>query len=470
MESTENEETCEYDLSQLPSGERKWRELITKVSMLGDRAERHYLEMKSEINPVDKAGGAKIAKFILAAANRDPARAARYLDGHAVLLLGISEKQVTGLPAFEAKDMESAVCRYLGDPGPQWDFQRIPVSDGRDVIVIVVDPPRAGDPIWMCCNDGPENLNDGDVYIRADGASRKAKGGDMKMLMTRMKTVGAPAADLSVTASGFAASYTCGIEPLDRYLQRETDRLKAIAPAAEVLELPKLSASPLPQYPGFGAARTYYEGRDGVTDSRTRNGYLEEIDQWESAVREAFSSWVEQRVVVACPVLQLTVVSNVYLEKIEVDIQLDRPVRAEERSESNRPIKLPPPPRDWGIRQRPFPASLGAVPNSLMRTTETAKPLTYDGVTFRESGSVTVEIHIAELRPGKPRQIRCDKFALLAPANLDGPVTGTWTATAAQDHRQYSGTIEIPVRLADLTNAVDKLLNKSSSSAGSVEP
>jgi hypothetical protein len=38
------------------------------ASELGDRAERHFLEMKSEIDPTSKEGGAKIAKFILGVA------------------------------------------------------------------------------------------------------------------------------------------------------------------------------------------------------------------------------------------------------------------------------------------------------------------------------------------------------------------------------------------------------------------
>ena len=162
------------DLTRFPSGEREWSEFISRVAASEDLAERHFIELKSDIDPTNKEGAAKVAKFILGAANRDPERTKKYLDGHAVMILGVAEADVRRLERFEAKDFVGAVQQYVGEPGPRWDFQRIRVDDDRDVIVVTVDPPQAGDPIWPCCREGI-SLIDGRIYIRADGETRERR-------------------------------------------------------------------------------------------------------------------------------------------------------------------------------------------------------------------------------------------------------------------------------------------------------
>jgi hypothetical protein len=59
--------------------------------------------------PVKRTCYLKVAKFILGAANRDPESAAKYLEGHAVMILGVAEANVVGLKRFEAKDFVGAV-------------------------------------------------------------------------------------------------------------------------------------------------------------------------------------------------------------------------------------------------------------------------------------------------------------------------------------------------------------------------
>ncbi|WP_430336270.1 hypothetical protein [Rhodococcus sp. ACT016] len=79
------------DLTRIPRGQREWAALVGVLSEDDDRAERHFLELKSQIDLSSTGGGAKVAKFVLGAANRDPEQAAKRFDGHALMVLGVSQ-------------------------------------------------------------------------------------------------------------------------------------------------------------------------------------------------------------------------------------------------------------------------------------------------------------------------------------------------------------------------------------------
>jgi hypothetical protein len=72
------------DTATLPLGERSLRLILDYVLAVGDEAETSYLEVKSSLDLSSKAGVAKVAKFLLGAANRRPKEAARQFRGHVV--------------------------------------------------------------------------------------------------------------------------------------------------------------------------------------------------------------------------------------------------------------------------------------------------------------------------------------------------------------------------------------------------
>ena len=107
----------------------------------------------------------------------------RRFGGHALMVLGVGDGRVVGVPAFEAKDLAVTVQRLMGADGPRWDFERIQIDD-KDVIVVVVDPPTGE--VWTCRGDG-EGLTDGAIYVRADGETRRATGDEIRALIDRAK-------------------------------------------------------------------------------------------------------------------------------------------------------------------------------------------------------------------------------------------------------------------------------------------
>jgi hypothetical protein len=103
----------ELDLERLPVGERGWEAFLDWVKTTDDRAERHFLEFKSTIDLNAKPDRIKVVRFILGASNRDSAKAAKYFDGRALMVLGLAKgraEEPGGVAAIEMS--ERARPRY----------------------------------------------------------------------------------------------------------------------------------------------------------------------------------------------------------------------------------------------------------------------------------------------------------------------------------------------------------------------
>ncbi len=180
----------DLDVRRAPRGTRAAARLVDTLSRLDDRAERHYLEVKSSIGE-GKAGYAKVAKFILGAANRMPEVAASAFEGYAVMVIGIDNGVICGVPPVEIKDFEEFIVRYIGPNGPGWDLVHVPVENSENsVLVFLVEPPEDGQDLFPCRKDG-DNLHNGRIYIRADGQTREARADEIDKLLERgRRTVG----------------------------------------------------------------------------------------------------------------------------------------------------------------------------------------------------------------------------------------------------------------------------------------
>ena len=163
----------ELDISYAPRGVLAASKLVEAVASIGDLAERHYLELKGPSDLVSKSNKAKIAKFILGAANRMPDKAAAAFEGCAVMIIGITANGAEGVPPIEMLELSKVIEPFLGPAGPRWDIVRVPVaSSTNEVLVVVVEPPRLGQSAFPCRANG-EGLADGRIYIRADGETRE---------------------------------------------------------------------------------------------------------------------------------------------------------------------------------------------------------------------------------------------------------------------------------------------------------
>lgn len=135
--------------------------------------ETEWLEWKSSVALDQKAWQGEIATHVIGFANREPTRARQVVGGHAYLLLGAEPGNLNGVVVFDPADLESWIARYTGrSEGPRWEPHYTSV-DGKDVLVIEIDAPQAGDPIFALRktfqDPGGNTIPDGTVFIRRHG-------------------------------------------------------------------------------------------------------------------------------------------------------------------------------------------------------------------------------------------------------------------------------------------------------------
>lgn len=203
-------------------GERALRSILDRVLAVGDEAETNYLEVKSALDPTSTAGAAKVAKFLLGAANRRPEEAVRYFHGYAVLVIGAQKSRAGGVArGVEAHELEDRIRPYLGPQFPAFEFGRIGVDADREVLFIIAQPPKDGQSIFPCHksfhgNKGQECLDDGAIYVRGSSNTRPARAGEVLALVERARSASKSPISLDVKVLGSISR----VERVDEVIER----------------------------------------------------------------------------------------------------------------------------------------------------------------------------------------------------------------------------------------------------------
>ncbi|MDQ1031556.1 hypothetical protein QF035_009138 [Streptomyces umbrinus] len=213
--------TSALDTSVIPLGERALRGVLNHVVAVGDEAEATYLEVKSPLDMNSKATTAKIAKFLLGAANRRPGEAARHFHGYAVLVIGAQKNSAPGVPrGTEAHELEDRLRPYLGPQFPAFEFGRIGIDSDHEVLFVIAQPPEDGQTIFPCHksyqgDDRRDNIEDGAIYVRGTSNTRPARSGEVLALVERVRRGGKPPIDLEVQLLG----PICRVDHVDEILE-----------------------------------------------------------------------------------------------------------------------------------------------------------------------------------------------------------------------------------------------------------
>ncbi len=250
----------DVDTSFVPFGVHRLKMILEGVLAEGvlaegDKAELAALEAKSDIDVSEKGLGiAKVAKFVLGAANRMPGVAQRQFHGYAVMVLGAEGGSTPGLPSgIEGHELGDRLRAYLGPNGPNWDLARLPAGDDREVLFIVVDPPKPGEPPYPCHKDfQPQDkqdakhaLRDGALYVRDKSNTRTARAVEVLALFERGKAISRPEVAVSLTCDGVAVSLHDANETLEYVVSMQTKQYRK--ERAEHDARPLESVSPLLQ-------------------------------------------------------------------------------------------------------------------------------------------------------------------------------------------------------------------------------
>ncbi|MEV5602270.1 hypothetical protein AB0L33_12615 [Streptomyces sp. NPDC052299] len=213
--------TPALDTTVIPLGERALRGVLDHVVAVGDEAETTYLEVKSFLDMNSKATAAKIAKFLLGAANRRPAEAARYFHGYALLVIGAQKGVAPGVPrGTEAHELEDRLRPYLGPQFPAFEFGRIGIDSANEVLFVIAQPPEDGQTIFPCHksyqgDDRRDSIEDGAIYVRGTSNTRPARSGEVLALVERVRRGGKPPIDLEVRLLG----PICRVDRVDEILE-----------------------------------------------------------------------------------------------------------------------------------------------------------------------------------------------------------------------------------------------------------
>ncbi|KAB2806982.1 hypothetical protein F9L07_28530 [Pimelobacter simplex] len=420
----------DLDLTRLPKGERGRMALLDYVRSSDDRVERYFLEVKSDVDLTTKEGRAKVAKFVLAAANRDADRAAKRFEGHALMVLGVGAGVAAGVGAFEAMDLERDVQKFTGVDGPVWDFERIPVDDDRDVIMIVVDPPTGA--VWTCLADGPAGLQDGAIYVRGDGDTRRASGAEIRQMISRAQ---APrvTVDVDVELLGQVQSFAIEAAPIVERVNREADRLLShVAPR------------------GASAAFRVL----GSMDTRPRARFTQEVEAWRTSITDDPFAGPLALAAHQLDGLQIRVTNRTrtFLRDVRVEIEFDAPVRALEwlspLEDDEEFDVLPGRPKAWGTD------TIGALGGySFGRVSSSIPVRSPDGVTKIESAlPARLGLSFQDLRPETTRLSDDDDVVLvMLPVTVAvESITARWRLTAAEVHDVFEGEFEVTVKHVDV--------------------
>lgn len=418
------------DTSKLPAGNRARAAFIATLERGDDRVERHYLELKSGFDLNDKVDRRKVVKFVLGASHRDPAKAARHFDGYAVMVLGMPLDGVAGVPKFELMDLERDIESFAGTDPPGWDVDLIPAGDGRDYVLIIVDPPDGRIRPVLQSSD---TLVSGDVYIRVEGATRKATGPELVSMIARAQAQSASGLlDVTVEPLGLLQALVIDSTELRDLVEWHAERLKA---QVEVTS----SRSP------FSVLQGSFD-----SDRRSRKEFLDQVEDWRAEAREAPTTGLHELAsqMTRPFIVKLSNNTATSLKEVRLDVTFDVPVTALYWEKKDNSVNLfGDRPADWGSESILSGISISGVHSVIT-------PDTYDG-SIRIASEHPAELVVEIRRLHAEQSLSTPDEDVVLVLFADGPdgvpekVTATWRLTAGEVNEVLRGQFELDVASGD---------------------
>lgn len=219
--------------------------IIQWIVEVGDAAESQGLEVKSTLSFASKkernSSCIKIIKYILASSNRDETKSLRDYKGYGVMIIGVEKGNVQGVDEPpEEHDFRHTARPYFGSTTPGFEL-KIHHYEGKNVLVVLVDPPMNGQPIYICSKnyhppaltkeekdrgDSVVRLDDGAVYCRESTETVQANSDHLRAMFDRYK---GGKVDATFSIQGSLTAYSADLEIETEYwYQRATDLIDKV--------------------------------------------------------------------------------------------------------------------------------------------------------------------------------------------------------------------------------------------------
>jgi hypothetical protein len=167
------------------------RALVEAIVEALPEDEAHWVEWKAGSLRLDAAEGwFSISKQILGFANRQPERAARFMQGIGYVVVGAAPDNLSGVEPVDVAKLDDWLRAYLGDDGPSWSPIYISVGPVQ-VLVILVEAPKWGDRIYSLRRtyqppSRGQGADKGTIFVRREAKTERANDVEIDMLQERL--------------------------------------------------------------------------------------------------------------------------------------------------------------------------------------------------------------------------------------------------------------------------------------------
>lgn len=464
----------DLDVSRPLRGIDGRRDLVRAIVDAHPSDESEWLEWKTELDLDTKPGCFQVAKAILGMANRPVEVATRTCGGYGYVAVGVEPDNLAGVDIPDPSQWIHRVEGYLkGETGPAWEWMIVPV-DGENVLVVTVNPPQDGDPLWPLRKE-LGNYRSGTLFVRKPGMTEPALAEDIDALGCRLLAGGSQLPQLLVEVVGdVPVPWLVEAEAPEHtatWVKHERDRRVDAAQAvederntptqtldsADRYKLGLAGASFLAEQAKWqqAAADMQRVMRAGAfsefqdeEDERTLEEYITELDAWAAELADAALNDLLHRYCDAghgLVHLRVTNNSTQYLPGVEVRLRIAfEPAKGFADMPDGE--RLPKPPWTYG-KAKPSPLRHGSF---LAGMSVPAMPQlgdysrAYLRDTSFEDGSINVTLDAGDLRPTALHE--GDDFYIFLPARpADGLLHATWTATVQNRDGIIDGHLTIPV-------------------------
>lgn len=144
--------------------------------------ETNWLEWKNGLDVSKAAGRFSVAKAILGFANRSVEQAQLACEGAAYMVVGVQPGAAAGVGAVDHAELGQAIKTYVH--GTRWTPFYI-LFEGVTVLVVVVEPPRSGDPIHPL-RKAYDGFDRGTIFHRGTAHTEPAGPEEIEMLSRRL--------------------------------------------------------------------------------------------------------------------------------------------------------------------------------------------------------------------------------------------------------------------------------------------
>lgn len=393
--------------------------------------------------------GTILCKAILAMSNRDPDDASHTMNGRGIVVIGVEPGAVHGVIHVDNADLDKLVTTYIGQDGPRWQ----PVWDkvqGHDVLIVVVDAPSWGDPIWTLRKQ-IGNYGNGTIFVRKRARSEPADSENIARLSDRLTHIQSNRSldiDVAVRTARPLSRIRPSDEGLDEYLAEIRQRL--MKPLTEYKRERKAARGQ--GFPFSALGETPVEALLKATkvspvfgskpESRTEEQYKLEVERHVKSLREQMPSalWRTAARRIPAPAFVVRNRSDRNLKQLAVELYIPGDIRGQLIRETPKDLDevLPPGPRPWGpIEPSIIPRHLVTMPTT--RSLGDVTPQTK----IRNGGSVMLTFLPIDVRP-KQTVVLDTNTALLVPDSRTEAVIAEWKATALDTDGVATGKFEVP--------------------------